>query len=399
VETKDLVLKKLQEGKTTRYLLLDNGNRVYVINELLYDILALCQQTSNYESIIEAVNKKHSIDYVDTTFIKRSLETTMAKLTQKQGQKSLDFINLKLTVIKEGQFQSVYKLVSILFNPYIFALLCVFSIGYTCYFFIANKLLSLQFIYQHALPQLSLQNVAAVYLIMLPVIILHEIGHASASFRYGVKPKEIGFGFYFIFPVFFSNVTNIWQLDKLKRIVVNLGGIYLQLIVNVLLIFLYTRQGANPLIFMLIIINVGSIIGSLNPFFRYDGYWILSDSIGIPNLKAGAQKIAVKLFFDRPKNSMPFIKTQPKSLLIYVILNTAFWLYVYYAVMRYCTAAVSKISVLFSLSGWQQSQLALTESVVDAFSILLVFYLLILHLQQTLKVIRNETNGIFSGKK
>ncbi|MEQ8425435.1 MAG: hypothetical protein RIA63_12045, partial [Cyclobacteriaceae bacterium] len=64
------------------------------------------------------------------------------------------------------------------------------------------------------------------YLTML----IHELGHIAACRKFGIDHGEIGFGFYLAFPVLYADVTNIWKLDRHKRIITNLGGIYLELL-------------------------------------------------------------------------------------------------------------------------------------------------------------------------
>jgi putative peptide zinc metalloprotease protein len=68
-------------------------------------------------------------------------------------------------------------------------------------------------------------------LVLYGCSILHEFGHAAAGKRFGATPGDIGFGFYFIAPVFFSDLSDVWKLPPKERIIVNLGGIYFELIV------------------------------------------------------------------------------------------------------------------------------------------------------------------------
>ena len=48
---------------------------------------------------------------------------------------------------------------------------------------------------------------------------------------------NIGFALYFIYPAFYTDVTKVWRLPRLKRAVVDLGGIYFQAILFVVLTF------------------------------------------------------------------------------------------------------------------------------------------------------------------
>lgn len=123
--------------------------------------------------------------------------------------------------------------------------------------------------------------------------LLHELGHAAATARWGQKPAEIGIGLYLIFPVLFSNVTSAWALTRGQRIAVNLGGIYLQGLATACLVP-FQVHGNDPVLALVIVLNLFSIVVNLNPFFRFDGYWIYSDLFGIPNLRERSRDWAMQ---------------------------------------------------------------------------------------------------------
>lgn len=114
--------------------------------------------------------------------------------------------------------------------------------------------------------------------------LFHEAGHAAACAWYGVPPGEIGFGLYLIFPSFYTNVTKAWRLSRYQRTVVDVGGIYFQLILIAALVPLAHVSGHAGLLSFLILYNLYMILHNLNPLFKMDGYWIFSDLAGLPNL-------------------------------------------------------------------------------------------------------------------
>jgi putative peptide zinc metalloprotease protein len=133
--------------------------------------------------------------------------------------------------------------------------------------------------------------------------IFHELGHAAAGKRFGIKSKGIGFGFYWLLPVFFSDMSNAWSLERNHRIIINLGGIYFDMLITALwyMLFLYT---SNPFFLIYPTIILLGVITNLNFFIKYDGYWVLSDALRIPNLhKRAFQKLqeAMKIIFKRIK--------------------------------------------------------------------------------------------------
>ena len=114
--------------------------------------------------------------------------------------------------------------------------------------------------------------------------LLHELGHAAALARYGVTPGHIGCGFYWFFPVLYTDVNGAWRLPPGSRVVVDCGGIYFQALLIVMLTPAAGGGAGMESIGLLILYNLYSILHSLNPFFKMDGYWILSDLTRIPNL-------------------------------------------------------------------------------------------------------------------
>ena len=113
------------------------------------------------------------------------------------------------------------------------------------------------------------------------ISILHELGHIAAACRIGLKGDySIFFGFYsFLFVFYVNNLSYLYLYDKKKRLIVNIGGVYFQLLLFIpILIGLYF--GIFKM-FLCALFWVNIIIATFNifPFFITDGYWILSDFI------------------------------------------------------------------------------------------------------------------------
>jgi hypothetical protein len=139
---------------------------------------------------------------------------------------------------------------------------------------------------------MTLAQSSLFYLLLLCSFVMHEFGHAAASHRFGSKPAEIGIGLYLVFPVLFCNVTEAWRLPRAARVAVNLGGVYFQLIVCGALA-LCQLMTHNDVLTLVIYATLVSMLVTLNPFFRFDGYWIYSDLFRLPNLRDSARDATV----------------------------------------------------------------------------------------------------------
>lgn len=129
-----------------------------------------------------------------------------------------------------------------------------------------------------------------VYLLALLGILLlgafiHELGHAAACAYGGAEPGVIGVGVYLIFPSFFTNVTDSYRLDRAGRIRTDLGGLYLNVWCLLVLgnAYLFTGQGVFLLAVLLMHIEM---VQQLVPTVRFDGYFLLADVAGVPDLFA-----------------------------------------------------------------------------------------------------------------
>jgi len=213
---------------------------------------------------------------------------------------------------------------------------------------------------------LSVQKIIGAYMLAILILLFHELGHAAAAKYYGVKPKEIGFGFYLIFPVLYANVTEVWRLDKYKRIIVNLGGVYFQGLIHIgLIIYLCLFPEFNhalTIVFAFLYkINIVVILYALTPFFRNDGYWVYSDFFELPNLNKRANRFPKDLFLSfKHNNSGKNVQSfQLKDLipqlplLVYSVANyivMAFFFFLFFKVLW-----ITSIEIIQALFAGQES--------------------------------------------
>ncbi len=135
-----------------------------------------------------------------------------------------------------------------------------------------------------ATPQyLSGAGLVWVMLLALLSILLHELGHASAVSRYGGTPGKIGFGLCFLIPAFYADVSEIWRFSRKRRMVVDIGGVYFQQLAFAAFALVGLLLTSSEFVIVCRFIDLMCLL-ALNPVFRFDGYWLLSDWLGLPNL-------------------------------------------------------------------------------------------------------------------
>jgi putative peptide zinc metalloprotease protein len=114
---------------------------------------------------------------------------------------------------------------------------------------------------------------------------VHELGHAAACRYGGGRPGGIGAGLYMVWPAFYTDVTDAYRLPRRDRLRTDLGGIYLNAVIAVVTLAVWAVVGADALL-LLIAVQMLEIVKNLSPVIRADGYHILSDATGVPDLYA-----------------------------------------------------------------------------------------------------------------
>jgi putative peptide zinc metalloprotease protein len=114
---------------------------------------------------------------------------------------------------------------------------------------------------------------------------LHECGHAAGCRYGGARPGVIGVGIYLVWPSFFTNVTDSYRLSRAGRLRTDLGGLYFNLIFMLALAGLYAVTSTEVLLLVIALTHL-EMLEQLLPFVRFDGYFILSDVVGVPDLFA-----------------------------------------------------------------------------------------------------------------
>ncbi|HSL01681.1 MAG TPA: ester cyclase [Rubrobacteraceae bacterium] len=113
--------------------------------------------------------------------------------------------------------------------------------------------------------------------------VFHEFGHAAASRYGGARPGAIGVGIYLVWPVFYADVTDTYRLGRSGRLRADLGGVYFNAVFSLLVAAAYFATGAESLL-VLVLLQQIEILHQFLPFLMLDGYYVVSDVTGVPNL-------------------------------------------------------------------------------------------------------------------
>lgn len=111
----------------------------------------------------------------------------------------------------------------------------------------------------------------------------HEFGHAAAAKYGGAVPGAIGAGLYLVWPAFYTDVTDTYRLNRAGRLRTDLGGLYFNAVASLVVFGLWWLTGWEPLL-LLIATQLLQMLRQLPPLLRFDGYHILADITGVPDI-------------------------------------------------------------------------------------------------------------------
>lgn len=133
----------------------------------------------------------------------------------------------------------------------------------------------------------------AVYyaLALLAAKVLHELGHAFAAKLNGCRVPTMGVAFLVLWPVLYTDVTDAWRLkSRRERLRIGAAGMGAELMLAAWATLAWSFLPDGPLrsaCFLVATVTwLLTLAINLNPFLRFDGYYLLSDWLGVQNLQA-----------------------------------------------------------------------------------------------------------------
>ncbi len=282
------------------------------IDKALYDVLKLLDGTKTLRDISEMCGLSLSdlYDSLYKTYKKYGfVETEDSNKLKPKGPPS--YLLLSFPILQKKHVLKITRYTSVVFKKqYVVTLISVFSI------------LFFGILYKSDVALLSKETLLTVfnwkfYAMLALSVFIHELGHASAVNFFNREPGHIGGGFYILKPVLYTDVSNIWSINAKKRIIVNLAGIYFELIFSIVLM-LYSVLFNNSEVFKITIGIVAISFFNLIPFLRGDGYWVLSDMLKVHNLKKTSESKLIVFI-----KTLKFTTTKDLVLIVYALINNA----------------------------------------------------------------------------
>ncbi|CAH2029845.1 HlyD family efflux transporter periplasmic adaptor subunit [Trichlorobacter ammonificans] len=137
----------------------------------------------------------------------------------------------------------------------------------------------------------SVEGMLALALALGAAKVIHELGHACASLRYGCRVPAMGVAFMVLAPMLYTDTNEAWKLSsRRQRLIIGSSGVLAELTLAVAATWGWLLLPDGPLrgaaFFLASTAWIMTLAVNCSPFMRFDGYFILSDLLSIPNLHA-----------------------------------------------------------------------------------------------------------------
>lgn len=298
---KDIIIhQKLSSSTQEQRVLLSCGGQYYEASPAIAELVETLQRHATEEEAIAAYTEKKAGKYTPEQ-VRLIIDKFITPLfTPKPPKRSFLYEKELFSAAAVDRFSDAFRF---LFNRWYMLAVFLVAVSLDAWFFFRT-------------PDLLLFNnkvnvylVVGLFAFMLGSSFFHELGHASACKHFGVRHGGIGFGLYLNFPVLYTDVTEVWKLDRTQRCVVNLAGVYFQSYWLIILLSVFLLTGNDIVRYLILVMNLGFVM-TLNPFFKFDGYWLASDLLGVPNLRQRSLELlgyVWKKLWKRPEGKRPYL--------------------------------------------------------------------------------------------
>lgn len=192
----------------------------------------------------------------------------------------------------------------------------------------------------------SLDGVLLYALVLAAVKCAHELGHALVAKHFGLRVPTMGIAFLVLWPVLYTDTTEAWKLrSRRQRLLVTAAGMATELalagIAALAWCFLPDGPARSVAFVVASVTSVLTLVVNLNPFMRFDGYYLLADWLDEPNLQPRSFALArwwLRRVFVGSREAVPENIPLPRLRLL-----------VAYALATWCYRAVVMVAIALML--------------------------------------------------
>ena len=273
--------------KQPRYLVRRSDEQIVQLTDLLYFVAEATDGNKTLDEIAAEVSERYG-KKVSADNVKQLLEGPLqrdgivagpdGRTAEVQKLDPLLALKMKVTLLPERAVNVFAALLRPLFWPPVVVAVLVGLVALDVWYFGVHGI-------GQGIRDVMYRPLLVLLLYALLVLSIgwHELGHATACRYGGARPGRIGFGIYIVWPAFYNDVTDVYRLNKAGRVRTDLGGVYFNAIFALATSGVYFLTGFEPLLILVLMQHI-LIAYQFMPFLRLDGYQVISDLTGVPDL-------------------------------------------------------------------------------------------------------------------
>jgi len=191
----------------------------------------------------------------------------------------------------------------------------------------------------------SAADLAEFWILFFIMAFFHEGAHAVTCKHYGGGVHKTGFHLIYLSPAFFVDVTEVWvYANRFQRVITALAGIWTELIICSLatLVWWGTPPGGpiHDLAYKVVLIaGIAVVLMNLNPLIKLDGYYVMSETLGIDEIKERSTALlvsSVQKYIFRLPVEVRYVRPRLRWFFVpYAILSGLYSYVLLYAVARF----------------------------------------------------------------
>jgi putative peptide zinc metalloprotease protein len=396
---KQIEIQLLATSGINRQYMAGYEGRHFEVSESAARLIAVMQESETLAEVSQKYRGQDDRQYSEAD-LEKIVERCIAPiLNAPQTPRKHPFL-FKVELLPQSAVEKFSNVLKVIFHKHVIAglLLCIVaSDGY----FIATATMSVYF------GDVNVYVIPGVLVLLLLSSFIHELGHASACRHFNIRHGGVGFGLYLTFPVFYTDVSETWKLKRKERMLVNIAGVYFQLIMLIPFFAVYFLTGSPVVKWFLLTVNIGLLI-TLNPFFRFDGYWIVTDLLGVSNLRQKSRELFlhfIKKLLKRETGKAPYLQQikvrERTALIVYTgIVNLFFGFYFFFFlpafVYRFYTSFPPLMEqLIYRLSSGQPAGFGLIQAIaVQLLFMVLTVYLFVRMFRPVLRKFINRKKTV-----
>ena len=366
-----------EDGRCTVRIYVPSVFGMYSLEKSEWELVRLFDGKRSYEEIAELYSQQNAVQYDADTVreFAASLEASefwyktpqekniqLMQMTLEERKKKLkgkniwaDLSDVDFPAFNPDRFITwAHDKTRFIYTPW-FTMVCLLGVFTSVGITIANWPVVWQDTYNfYTFSHRTWIDVIYMYTLGMFVVGVHEFAHAHACKHYGGRVPAMGFALVYLLPAFYTDTTEGFVHGSFyQRLIISFAGVWSEMLMYALATPIWWATPPDTLIhdsahFIMMMCGIMSLVLNWNPLIKLDGYYMLADFVGIPNLKeestAYSSAWVKKQIWGLPVD-VPFIpKARRFGYVVYSLISGAYSYSVLYILARFAGNFVRNFS-------------------------------------------------------